>query len=269
MNIVEVYRNLSGQRLWTREELTRRLGSPYLANWYIYSLGKKDLLRRVRRDLYAVINTTYGVPYANRYQIGSKINDEAYIYGMSAFAYHGLANQESNQVLVGCSKRFNHFIFDWVEYVHVADACHTGIETIPGGDPIRAASIERAFADCLRECKSDTYFEQLLNCLESIRGFDEEKLLECLSRFGEKKVYQKAGYIFDVLKERFSVSDSFQSALQEHKPFSKTYFYKSNLELAFYPKWNLYAPKNPYKLLMKGGIDDGAIEWVKLGGNRR
>lgn len=71
------------------QKMRRRLSS-------IKPLNEKDLIKKIRKIIYSVVNLATGQMVANRYQIACAITNTASISHHSNFEYYGLENQEFN-----------------------------------------------------------------------------------------------------------------------------------------------------------------------------
>lgn len=76
----------------------------------IYRLMNKNLVRKIRKNIYSVIKPATVDIIANSYQIACAIIKSSYISHHSAFDYYGLSNQVYNEIYVSSNTRFNHFV---------------------------------------------------------------------------------------------------------------------------------------------------------------
>ena len=90
---MERYKELAALRCFTHDDMVQLAGSESSAVWQIKSYLQKGYIERVRRNLYAVISMETGQAIPNRYQIASRVTDDACVSHHSAFEYYGYANQ--------------------------------------------------------------------------------------------------------------------------------------------------------------------------------
>ena len=60
---------------------------------FVYRAIKKGDIKQVKRGLYALVNPSTGLIFANKFQIASRLFDDAFFSYHDAIEYYGLANQ--------------------------------------------------------------------------------------------------------------------------------------------------------------------------------
>ena len=81
---MERYKELAALRCFTHDDMVQLAGSESSAVWQIKSYLQKGYIERVRRNLYAVISMETGQAIPNRYQIASRVTDDACVSHHSA-----------------------------------------------------------------------------------------------------------------------------------------------------------------------------------------
>ncbi|MDO5330660.1 MAG: type IV toxin-antitoxin system AbiEi family antitoxin [Bacillota bacterium] len=254
MNVAEAYFGLKEKPLWNRAEISSRLGSAQLANWYIFVLSRKNLIQKVRKDLYTVTDLGDSSPLANRFQIASKITDDSFLSHHSALEYFGFAHQQFTYVYVSSSKRFTPFEYGGYTYVGLVSDNSFGI--VENDDGVRVTCLERTIIDSLADFEKIGGLEEFLHCLSLVTSLDDNLLLGALSSRGHAKFYQKAGYLFEQFGDEIDVSDRFIRECEKHIPQSKAYFGKQHIDYCYFPKWKLYAPRRLKAIIYEGEDDD-------------
>ena len=117
---MERYKELAALRCFTHDDMVQLAGSESSAVWQIKSYLQKGYIERVRRNLYAVISMETGQAIPNRYQIASRVTDDACVSHHSAFEYYGYANQVFYDVYFTTQKRVRPFSYDGVNYCPMA-----------------------------------------------------------------------------------------------------------------------------------------------------
>lgn len=255
---MDVYKELVIKRCFTRDELTKMVSSSTVADWNIRSLLEKGYIERVRRDLYAVISLETEQPIPNRFQIASKVSDDACVSHHSAFEYYGYANQVFYEVYLATNRQVRPFSYDGISYCPIG---HRGTEgVVENEDGVRVTSLERTVIDGIADFGKAGGIEELLRCIQLIPSLSPEKLLESLSLYGSGKLYQKTGYILKVFKEDLALPDSFFDECEKHLSNSRAYLSSENKgDFVYNERWKLYAPKNLMSLINKGVNYDAAI----------
>ena len=89
---MKYYKELAELGCFSQKELVQLLGSGSAAASLAAAYLKKGYVERIRRDLYATVSMETGQPIPTRYQIASKLAEDACISHHSAFEFYGYAN---------------------------------------------------------------------------------------------------------------------------------------------------------------------------------
>ena len=171
---MELYKELAALRCFTHDDMVQLAGSESSAVWQIKSYLQKGYIERVRRNLYAVISMETGQAIPNRYQIASRVTDDACVSHHSAFEYYGYANQVFYDVYFTTEKRVRPFSYDGVNYCPMA--CRGNADIIKIDTGIRVTSLERTVIDSIADFEKIGGLEELLRCLLLIPSLDCNKL---------------------------------------------------------------------------------------------
>ena len=216
------------------------------------SYENKGAIERIRRNYYGVKSSETKQLIANRYMIGSNINETAYISFHSAFEYHGMANQIFYRVYISSEKRFSGFEHDGIEYQWVSSKINPGVIT---AGKVRVTDIERTVVDCIKDFEKCGGLEELLHCLSMITVADENKLLQYLTAYENQFLWQKAGYILSHFAKAMKLTERFFSVCRGNIKKSKRYLYEGiRYENPVYnAQWQLYVPMNLLNLIGEEG----------------
>lgn len=254
---VDLYKELAAIRCFTRDELARLAGSDSAAAWHIRKFLEKGYIERVRRDLYVVMSLETGQPIPNRFQIASRVAEDACVSHHSAFEYYGYANQVFYEVYVATGKRVRSFSYDGIDYYPVS--CRGTEGVIETGNGVRVTSLERTVIDGIADFEKIGGLEELLRCMQLIPSLSPEHLLSALDLYHCGKLYQKTGYILEIFQEDLGLPDFFLDECEKHLPDSKSYFSDEKDGFVFHKRWRLFAPENLRTLIDKGVNNYDAI----------
>ena len=219
-------------------------------NWIAGQVRSKKIVK-VRNGLYVHVDVS-GYPLTTKFELATKIAEDAFVCYHSAFEYFGVANQVFNTVTVGSKKRFNDFTFDDIDYVRKPLKHDVQIMNIVTA-AVRVTSLERTVIDCLDDIDAGGGIDEILNALDQIRVLDETKLLETLKAYDSVFLYQKAGYVLEHFQDKFMLTDSFFKECKSKLTNQIKYFLQDEYkEIEFNSKWKLMAPKN-LKSRLNGG----------------
>ncbi|HOJ45350.1 MAG TPA: type IV toxin-antitoxin system AbiEi family antitoxin [Bacilli bacterium] len=189
-------------------------------------LEKQDLIKKVRNNLYVSINPSTGNAFATKYQIGSSINNYAYISHSSALEYYGYQNQVGNICYVSSYKRFNSFEYEGVIYKHVPIKSNKGVTHPSYTELIKITDIEKTVIDAIQALDSIISLEELINSLEMISRLDQHKIMNYLDDYSIQALYQRTGYLLMLFNETLKFSESFFENIKEK--INKSVSYISN-----------------------------------------
>ena len=160
---MDVLTELAKYPVFTIEDVKKLVGNEKTAYSQLDRLMKRDRVRKVRKNIYSVVNPTTGLLVATRYQIACAITDTAYISHHSAFEYYGYANQVFHEVFVSTTSRFTDFSFDGITFTRVSPKIDSGVITTNSG--IRVTDLERTVIDSIYSFEKIGGLEELLRCL--------------------------------------------------------------------------------------------------------
>ena len=216
----------------------------------------KGYIRRIKKNYYAVIDLATGEPYANKFQIASKLSEDAVVSHISAFQYHGLYNQVSYDVHYTTLSRNRNITFEENDYIrhspHVKD---NSIGVIyDKWNYTRITDIERSILDSVFSMNKVAGTEELVEILGMITTLNESKMINYLSQFKVNKTFiQRLGFLLEEFLS-FQCNNELVSYLLRKKGSSTKYLLpvdevqKGNTN--YVKKWNLIVPRNIFG--MKG-----------------
>lgn len=251
---MDVLNKLAKYPVFTIDDVKKLTGNEKTAYTQLNRLMKRDWVRKVRKNIYSVVNPTTGQIVATRYQIACAITDTAYISHHSAFEYYGLANQVFYEVYVSSETKFNHFEYDHVTYKYVASRMSEGILEAKNTTGVRITDMERTVVDSIRDFNKIGGFEELLNCLEGIQYLDENKLNRYLDIYNTQGLYQRVGYLLDHYRKEIQLSKEFIEYCKSKIGKSTRYLLSETKGNSFYnSEWKLMVPEDLFKITDQGG----------------
>jgi len=251
---VDVYNQLAKYPVFKITEVERLTSNSKTAYSQLNRLIKKGLVKKVRKNIYSVVNPVTGQIVASRYQIACAVTDNAYISHHSAFEYYGFANQVFNEVYTSSEMRFNSFEYDNVTYKFVASRMKEGIVEAKNTTGVRITTLERTVVDSINDYNKIGGFEELLHCLEGVHFLDEAKLVQYLEVYNIQGLYQKAGYLLQHYQKEMQLSNAFIDFCKSKIGKSKRYLLEESHERSFYNRaWDLMVPRGLFDITEQGG----------------
>lgn len=251
---MEVYKQLARYPVFTIKEVERLTGNIKTAYSQMDRLMKKDLVRKVRVNIYSPVNPVTRQIAATRYQIACAITDTAYISHHSAFEYYGLANQVFNEVYASSDTRFKNFVYENISYRYVASRICEGISSAKNTTGVKITDMERTVVDSIHDFNKIGGFEELTGCLENIHYLDEAKLLKYLEAYNNKSLYQRTGFILQHYKNEMQISADFFKKCKDRIGSSRRYLVNELTDNNIYnSEWQLMVPEDLFEITGQRG----------------
>ncbi len=242
---MELFTELAKHPIFTINDVKKFSNNEKTAYTQLDRLMKKKMVKKIRRNIYSVVNPTTGQLVGTRYQIACAITDTSYISHHSAFEYYGIVNQVFNEIYVSSKTRFNHFEYDGVTYKYVASRIEEGVVEAKNTSGVRITDLERTVIDSVNDFNKIGGLEELLNCLERIQYLDDKKLKYYLDIYGIQGLYQRVGYLLNNYQKGMQLSGDFIDYCKSKIGKSSRYLINEIKEDNSYnSEWKLMVPIN-------------------------
>lgn len=243
---MKYYEDFLRLEVFNLKEAQKIVGSKKNAKVLLNSYIKKGLVKRVRRNLYCVVNLENRDAPANRYLIGSKINDGAYLAFHSAFEVHGLSHQVNFVVYVASNSKISDFEFEGVLYKYVGRGIDKGVIPYRFNEKIKITDLERTVIDSLDRPNYCGGLYELDEILKICPVLDGAKLLNYLKAYDKKILYKKAGYFLERYQHSLGITNDLLNLIEKKAGSTKTYLSDDTLkgEGVFINRWGLIVPKS-------------------------
>ena len=242
---MELFTELAKHPIFTINDVKKFSNNEKTAYTQLDRLMKKKMVKKIRRNIYSVVNPTTGQLVGTRYQIACAITDTSYISHHSAFEYYGIVNQVFNEIYVSSKTRFNHFEYDGVTYKYVASRIEEGVVEAKNTSGVRITDLERTVIDSVNDFNKIGGLEELLNCLERIQYLDDKKLKYYLDIYGTQGLYQRVGYLLNNYQKGMQLSRDFIDYCKSKIGKSSRYLINEIKEDNSYnSEWKLMVPIN-------------------------
>ena len=251
---MDVLTALAMYPVFTIDDVCKLIANKKTAYSRLDRLIKKGMVKKIRKNMYSVIDLSTGSPVATRFQIACAITKTAYISHHSAFEYYGVANQVYYEVYVSSEARFNHFSYDNISYKYVASRMKEGVVEAKNTTGVRITDLERTVVDSIRDFNKIGGLEELLNCLEGVQYLDEKKLRRYLDLYNTQALYQRAGYLLEHYRQAMQLSNAFIEYCKEKVGNSLRYLVSETKGRSTYnSEWKLMVPEGMYEVTEQGG----------------
>ena len=245
-------KELQKKKIFDLSFVTMLTGNEMTAKSLLSSYKKAGYVQSVRRNLYVALDLASKNALASRFEIGSNVNQAAYISHHSALEYHGVANQIFYTVTVSSTHVFQPFEYDGITYEYSNSKTDTGIVSPTQTPNVTVTDIERTVVDCIYDIERAGGTEELIKSLRLLPLIDEDKLLFYLDKYHNIFLWQKTGFLLEALQDVLRLSDQFFNTCKGHIHNKKNYLDRQS-NMAYQPKWKLYVPTNLFTSIDDGG----------------
>lgn len=242
-NVLKIYQ----LRIFSLEDVVKVLSiKPGSATAALIRWQQKGLVKRIRRNLYTVVDPSTLLPIVDKYEIASRVAPHSCVGWHTALEFHGLAHQPFTNAFVASDTRFANFSFNGIDFEY----CRAPIDLTeengvfsPAGNPyVKVTDVERTIIDCIDQLNRAGGVEELLHCIEGIPILDEDKLKKYLALYGKSFLYQKVGYILEITQEYTRVSDSLIKFCKSQASLCVKYLTNDKTSDKYVKEWSLYVP---------------------------
>ena len=206
---------------------------------YVYRAMKRNDIKQVKRGLYALVNPTTGMIFATKFQIASRLFDDAFFSYHEALEYYGLANQSFVSEFTYLTKYHARDLeFEDVIYKAKKSNCNLFIEDRIEEEGIRVVSLERAIIDSIDYISLSGGLEEVEYALENCPKLNIQHVEQLLKTYNKKTLYQKVGYLFEKHFGNAIPEEFYQNCL-EHSGSAIVYLECNVGEGKLNAKWKL------------------------------
>ena len=237
---MKYYQILAPMGIFSFNEAVNLINSEENTKKYLSNMIKKGQVRRIKKNLYSIIDPVTNDDSMNRFVIASHISDNSFICLHTAFEFYGLYNQNYYDVQVMSHKRFTEFNYGDYRYRCFLSNNSIQVDSIQG---VKVTSIERTIVDSINLLGKSMDIEELVKCIELIHHVNEKKIEEMLEYYDKDLLYRKVGYVLSYFKKELNLSDDFFNFCKG-KSNELNYGYLSHSEikkLKFIKEWGIYA----------------------------
>ena len=159
---------------------------------------KRGEIKQIKKGIYALVDRSTNEIYANRFQIASRLFDDAYFSYHEALDYYGLATQSF-------VSRFCYLTHVYVKDLEVGEVvfhakkseCPLEIIDRMKEEGVRLVSLERAIVDSIDNPSLGGGLEEIEGALAHCPDLNVEAIEKLLAFYDKAFLYQKVGYLFE------------------------------------------------------------------------
>jgi len=204
-----IYQRGIGSRFFHLHDMDQISGNKVSIRRALSCMARKGYVIRVKKGFYATVPMEH---LGRDYQVDSYGLIYAMFDGSGAIAFHsamelhGFAHSYFNTRYYVDGKQHRTLRFQGITYRPVYSYSVFGLDrTVRDGVTLRMTDKERTFLDCVRRPDLCGGLEEMMKSFDMMGYLNSERFAEYLSRFDELSLYQKAGFILDILKDSIQV----------------------------------------------------------------
>lgn len=203
---------------------------------------KKKLLALVRRGVYMPVDID------NKFVIGCNAVQDGVLAYHSALEYYLLQTQEFNELYIHSSQNFRSFEYlgETYSYKKLKFLHNPIVKTDNSGYTLRVTSLSQTLVDCIYNINLAGGIEELMYALMDCcpNDINEKDLLKCLELYGNKSLWQRAGFLFSMFNQRLCLSEDFFKKCKSAMGHNQSYIINPYFCNSFSKEWNLCIPDN-------------------------
>ena len=203
---------------------------------------KKNVLTSVRRGIYMPTDID------NKFIIGCNAVEDGILAYPSALEYYLLQTQEFNEMYIHSPHSFRSFQYLGETYTYKKLKFLTHIMEISdsSGYALRVTSASQTLVDCMYNINLAGGIEELMYALAECPpdNISEDELLHCLELYGNKSLWQRAGFLFSIFNKGLHLSDGFFRKCKVAMGNNQSYIINPYFCNSFDREWNLCIPDN-------------------------
>lgn len=212
-------------------------------NSFLHRSLKNGTIKQIKKGLYALVDRTTGLIYASKFQIASKLFDDAYFSYHEALEYYGLATQSFVSHFTYLTHVYVEDV-DFEENVYTSKKSTCDLEIIDRmkQNNVRVVSLERAIIDSIDNPRYAGGLEEIEEALSICGDLNIDRIIKMLEYYNKSFLYQKTGYLFEKYFGNRVPESFYQLCLS--KSGNKIQYFEAKVGYSkLVLKWKLMVPK--------------------------
>lgn len=236
---MKYYEELADKRVFDFSYMVKLTGNKDTAGQTIQNYLTKGYIKRVKRNLYAVVSLETKGLIPTKFEIACNITKNAFISNHSAFEFYGYSNQVSNEIFVSTIEQFHNFTFDNNTYVCKRVKNTSFVETING---IKVSSLAKAIVETIDSIKTYDDLEELINILNMIPLINGKDIIVYLKHVNKTILYSKVGLILSFYEDGYNITKAMLEEIKKRGlKLARSFTSEKHRLNTYYEEWKLHA----------------------------
>ena len=248
MSNSKIYKDFSDKSVFTLEEVIKKYKADKKnANNILHYLIKKGIIGKVKRGLYYTIPiNTNGEYQPEAILVAGKLSPQYFLGYHTALEVNGAGYSKFNAVYVSSNNHFKKFSFKGITYFNISPVNNdftTGITKVNlGYNTIRVSDRGRTLIDCIDKLKYAGGLEEYLKSVKMFPSINSGKVFRYVQLFGQRNLYNKAGWVLSVFKDRWKITETQLDKFRKQKSDHIVYLSDNKRNSKFNSEWNIITP---------------------------
>jgi predicted transcriptional regulator of viral defense system len=247
------------QKVVNAEKAMELLG---ISRMHAYNLLKnmrrKGALDRVKSNLFVRIPSHIvhdkGKYLEDPILVGKHLTKSYFFSYYSALYLHGLSQQPASHFYLSTTSHVQRVDYHGLVFhpVILTKKRFFGFKEIKYREEnVFVSDLERTIVDVMNRPEYAGGYEEIIRSIQDVEKVDWKRLLKYLDRMGEKILFNRTGFVFDMLGEFVDTPDGFLKEL-EKRLSGNIYYFEKNRKGTYVKKWKIIVDKR-LENVIRGG----------------
>lgn len=248
------------QKVVSAEKAMELLGiSQMHAYNLLKNMRKKGALDKVKSNLFVRI-PSHIVHDKGKYVedpifVGKHLTKPYFFSYYTALYLHGLSQQSARYYYLSTTRHIQEVDYHGNVFraVILTEKRFFGFKEMKyGEEKVFASDLERTIIDVMNRPEYSGGYEEILRSFQDMENVDWNRLLKYMDKMGEKILFNRIGFVFDMLGEFVNTPDRFLMELRKRLS-ENIYYFEKNRKGSYIKKWKIIVDKRLEKAIIRGG----------------
>ncbi len=228
--------------------------SGYHTRNLLAKLERESKIRKIRKGLYSTVLNSNDVNFIPPgLLVAAKLAPDAVLGYQSALMFHGLSRNLHNTHTFITRHRLKPYRHRGMKFrpslppkslLEQHQENFGVVEASIWDTPVKVANKERTLVDLLDRQELSGGWDELVEAFAYDDSLDYWLLLEYLKLLQNPATAARVGFFLEKYRHSMNVPDDILTVIEELKPDTPEYFYRSNRHGKYVRRWNLYVPES-------------------------
>ncbi|MBS3819944.1 hypothetical protein KGY73_10650 [bacterium] len=224
----------------------------------LQNMRRKGALDRVKSNLFVRIPSSIvhdkGKYVEDPLLVGKELTEPYFFSYYTALYLHGISQQPASHFYLSTTNHIQKIDYHGLVFhpVMLTKKRFFGFEEMKyREEKVFVSDLERTIVDVMNRPEYAGGYEEIIRSFQDVEKVDWKQLLEYLDRIGEKILFNRTGYVFDMLGKFVNTPDEFLRKL-EKRLSNNIYYFEKNREGSYVKKWKIIVDRRLEKVIWGG-----------------